>query len=149
MQAASAVTSSVAGIVPQGRFRTDKGREVPGGGGIQPDEAVVQAPLSRLAIVLDASGSITSFAGEYVQTHEIAEGFEVTPAMLDELQVFLSGRNIRPAVGEWLRHREWLQSRLKQEILNLKFGVAKGDEVEMPRDVVVQRAVKGLGESRK
>ena len=137
----------VAGIVPQGTFRTDKGREVPGGGGIQPDEVVLQEPLSRLAIALDATGSITTFAGEYVQGHEVNQNFEVTPAMLDELQVFLSSRNIRPAVGEWLRHREWVQSRLKQEIMTLKFGVAKGDEVEMQRDAVVQRAMKRLGES--
>src|SRR5207244_1211481 len=113
----------VAGIVPRGSFRTDRGREVPGGGGIQPDQAVLQEPLSRLAIAADASGSITSFAGEYVQSHQSNENFEVTPAMLDQLQVFLSSRNIRPAVGEWLRNREWVQSRLKQEIMTLKFGV--------------------------
>ena len=52
-------------------------------------------------------------------------------------------------MGEWLSHRDWLQNRVKQEVLNLKFGVAKGDEVEMQRDVVVQRAVKRLGEARK
>jgi hypothetical protein len=52
-------------------------------------------------------------------------------------------------VGEWLRHREWVQSRLKQEIMTLKFGVAKGDEEEMQRDTVVQRAVKRLGELQK
>jgi carboxyl-terminal processing protease len=138
-----------ADIVPHGTFRTDKGREVPGGGGLQPDEIVLQEPLSRLAIVLDASGSITSFAGEYVQAHQIDENLEVTPAMLDELQMFLSSRNIRPAVGEWLRHREWLQSRLRQEILTLKFGVAKGDEVEMQRDTVVRQAVKRLGDAQR
>ena len=89
-------------------------------------------------------------AGEYVQSHQINENFEVTPAMLDQLQVFLSSRNIRPAVGEWLRNREWVQSRLKQEIMTLKFGVTKGDEVEMRRDAVVQQAVKELaGSGRK
>jgi carboxyl-terminal processing protease len=118
---------------------------VRGGGGIQPDEVIFQPAVSRLQMVLDASGALTTFAGEYVQSHEIKEGFEVTPAMLDELQVFLSARDIRPGVGDWLSHREWIQSRLKQEILNLKFGVAKGDEVEMQRDPVVQRALKVVG----
>ena len=130
---------------PQGSFRTDSGREVRGGGGIQPDEVIFQPAVSRLQMVLDASGTLTTFAGEYVQSHEIKEDFEVTPAMLDELQVFLSARDIRPGVGDWLSHREWIQSRLKQEILNLKFGVAKGDEVEMQRDPVVQRALKVVG----
>ena len=135
----------IATSTPQGSFRTDSGREVRGGGGIQPDEVIFQPAVSRLQMVLDASGALTTFAGEYVQSHEIKEDFEVTPAMLDELQVFLSARDIRPGVGDWLSHREWIQSRLKQEILNLKFGVAKGDEVEMQRDPVVQRALKVVG----
>jgi len=131
----------VATIVPSGTFHTDAGREVQGGGGIQPDEVVHPAALSRLSAVLDATGYITTFAGEFLRTHDIGDDFEVTPAMLDELQVFLSSRNIRPGIAEWLSHREWLQSRLKEEIFNLKFGVAKGDEIGMQRDAVVQHAL--------
>jgi hypothetical protein len=37
-----------------------------------------------------------------------------------------------------------MQSRLKQEIVSLKFGVAKGDEIEMRRDAVVQAAIRKL-----
>lgn len=132
---------------PQGSFKTDAGREVKGGGGIQPDEVVHQTQLSRLAMVLDASGALTTFAGEYVQSHPVKRDFEATPAVLDELQVFLSARNIRPGVGEWLGQREWIESRVRQEVLNLAYGVAAGDEVEMQRDAVVQRAVAKLTEA--
>jgi carboxyl-terminal processing protease len=128
----------------QGIFHTDGGREVRGGGGIQPDEAVYPAPLDRLSQVLDATASFTTFASEYVQRNTIDEKFEVTPAMLDELQVFLSARRIQPGVREWTNHRDWIQSRLKQEVMTLAFGVAKGDEVEMQRDAVVQRALQKL-----
>ena len=131
-------------IAPAGSFHTDAGREVRGGGGIQPDEIVEPPELSRLQIVLDASGSFTSFASEYVQAHEIPADFEVTPDLLDELRAFLSARRIQPAVSDFLKDRAWIQSRLKQEITNLKFGVAKGDEVEMQRDVVVQTAIRKL-----
>jgi carboxyl-terminal processing protease len=68
----------------------------------------------------------------------------VTPQILDQLQVFLSERNIRPGVGDWLRDRDLIQSKLKQEVFNLKFGVARGDEIEMRRDPVVQGALKSL-----
>ena len=68
----------------------------------------------------------------------------MTPAILDELQVFLSARRIQPSVREWANHRDWIQSRLKQEMITLAFGVAKGDEIEMQRDAVVQRAVQKL-----
>jgi carboxyl-terminal processing protease len=137
-------TLEVTTTTPQGVFHTDSGREVRGGGGIQPDEIVYPLQLDRLAMVLDASGALTTFAGEYVQTHPVTEDFEVTPAILDELQLFLSARDIRPNIGDWLSHREWIQNRVKQDVLNLAFGVAKGDQIEMQRDPVVQRALKVL-----
>lgn len=137
-------TLEVTTTTPQGVFHTDSGREVRGGGGIQPDEIVFPLQLDRLAMVLDASGALTTFAGEYVQTHPVTEDFEVTPAILDELQLFLSARDIRPNIGDWLSHREWIQNRVKQDVLNLAFGVAKGDQIEMQRDPVVQRALKIL-----
>lgn len=131
-------------IVPVGSFHTDSGRTVLGGGGIQPDERVSPMELSRLEMVLDASGSLTTFATEYIQSHEIGADFDVTPELLDQFRVFLSDRKIQPPVSDFLRDRAWIQSRLKQEIVNLKFGVAKGDEVEMQRDPVVQAALKKL-----
>ena len=131
-------------IVPVGSFHTDAGREVRGGGGIQPDETVLPPEVDRLEMVLDASGSITSFATEYVPAHEIPADFEVTPGLLDELRAFLSARRIQPPVSDFLKDRAWIQSRLKQEIMSLKFGVAKGDETEMQRDSVVQAAIRKL-----
>jgi carboxyl-terminal processing protease len=131
-------------IAPLGSFHTDAGRDVRGGGGIQPDETIAAPELSRLEMVLDASGSITTFASEYVQAHEVPADFDVTPEILDQLRVSLSAQHIQPGVSDFLRERPWIQSRLKQEILSLKFGVAKGDEVEMQRDVLVQAALKKL-----
>ena len=128
-------------VVPQGPFHTDSGRQVRGGGGIQPDEVVPPEGDTRLRLVLDASGAITSFAGEFVHGHDIAEDFEVGSDVLDEFKVYCSAHSIQPSVGEWAVIRDWVQSRLKQEIVNLKFGVAKGDEVEMRRDPVVRRAL--------
>ncbi len=131
-------------IVDQGPYKTDAGREVRGGGGIQPDEVVLPEGDSRLRLVMDASGAMTSFAGEYLRSHEIAEDFEVTPAALDELKVYLSQRDIQPSAGEWTANRQWVQSRLQQELFTLKFGVAKGDEVELRRDPVVAKALERL-----
>lgn len=128
----------------KGTYHTDSGREVHGGGGIQPDEVVYPTQLDRLSLVLDASGSITGFASEYVRMHEIKQNFEVTAAILDELESFLSGRHIQPGVADWSSHRSWIESRLKQEVLTLKFGVAAGDQIELQRDPVVQRALQKI-----
>ncbi len=131
-------------VVARGPFRSDAGRSLPGGGGIQPDEIVYPAQQSRLQIVLDASGSITSFAGEYLRTHTVGDAVEVTPEMLDQLKVFLSEHSIQPSVAEWLSIADWVASRLRQEILTLKFGVARGDELELQRDPAVQAALRKL-----
>ena len=58
-------------VMARGPFHSDAGRSLPGGGGIQPDQIVYPAQQSRLQQVLDASGSLTSFAGEYLRTHTV------------------------------------------------------------------------------
>ena len=127
-----------------GTFHTDAGRPVRGGGGIQPDELIGQPYPTRLMIAIEASGSLITFAGEYIQAYDVAESFEVTPAILDQLQSFLAARQIQPGISDWLRDRDLIQSKLKQEIFNLKFGVAKGDEIDMRRDRVVLRALEKI-----
>jgi carboxyl-terminal processing protease len=131
-------------VVARGPFRSDAGRSLPGGGGIQPDQIVYPAQESRLQLVLDASGSLTSFAGEYLRTHTVGDDGQATPEMLDQLKVFLSERSIQPPVADWLTYRDWIASRLQQEILTLKFGVARGDEIEMQRDPAIQTAIRKL-----
>lgn len=128
----------------QAQFRTDSGRTVTGGGGIQPDVPVAPESQTQLRIVLDASGTITSFATDFLGRNKISDSFEVTPAILEEFQVFAAERGIQPPVGEWARERDWVQNRLKEEIFNQGFGVAKGDEVGAERDPVVRAALEQL-----
>ncbi|MCX6638215.1 MAG: S41 family peptidase [Acidobacteria bacterium] len=127
-------------------YRTDSGRKVHGGGGIQPDQAVQPETTTRLRAVLDASGSFTSFATDCVRKNPaIGERFNVTPGVVDDFQVFLSQRNIRPAMNEWLSELEWVRNRLKTEIFNQALGVEKGDEVEAQRDPQILAALKAIG----
>jgi hypothetical protein len=68
----------------------------------------------------------------------------VTPAILEEFQVYAGQHEIQPPVGEWAVERGWVQSRLKQEIFNQALSVAKGDEVEAQRDPAVRAAIERL-----
>jgi carboxyl-terminal processing protease len=113
-------------------------------GGIDPDHVVLPPVPSRLRAVLEASGAVTGFATEYLQRNKVDENFQVTGKLLDDFQVFLSERQIRPGVGEWLADRDWIQSRLQQELFSLGISVAKGDEVEARRDPVVRRALDSI-----
>jgi carboxyl-terminal processing protease len=125
-------------------YKTDSGRIVRGGGGIQPDFIVQPEAPTRLRLALDASGSLTGFSTEYLRHNKIADSFEVTPQILDQFQVFVAERGIQPNVGEWVADRAWIQSRLTQEIVNQGIGVEKGDEVEAQRDPQVIAAVSKL-----
>jgi carboxyl-terminal processing protease len=126
-------------------FHTDAGKPLKGGGGIQPDEVVFPEAMSRLKAVLDASGSFTSFATEYLQKHSpVPEGFDITPRLLDEFQAYLSGRDITPTIADWSHDREWIRNRLKTEIVNQALGVEKGDEVEAQRDPVILAALRRM-----
>jgi carboxyl-terminal processing protease len=127
------------------QFKTDSGRVVKGGGGIQPDITITPEAPSQLRMVLDASGIMTSFATEYTQKNKATDRFELTPSILEDFQVYASEHSIQPGVGEWVRDRAWVQNRLKQEILNQALGVAKGDEVEAQRDPLIRAALEAMG----
>ncbi len=128
----------------QSEFHTDAGRKVTGGGGIVPDYVVAPPPVTRLEVVLQASGSFTTFATGYVASHKITEDFKVTPALLDDFQVFLSQHDIQPGVNQWSTERDFIANGLKTEIFNLTLGVAKGDEVDAQRDPMILKAVETL-----
>ncbi len=115
------------------------------GGGITPDVAAALEGLTPFRVALEASSSFLNFAQQYTASRRIPAGFDVTPALLDELQAWLSERKIRPSVSEWSANRAYLRNRLKTEIYNLAFGVAKGDEVEAERDAQIQAAARALG----
>jgi carboxyl-terminal processing protease len=130
----------------QSEFRTDSGRMVKGGGGIQPDYVVHPEASTRLRAVLDATASFTTFAIDYFKSHpDIPKDFEVTPALLGDFEVFCSQHNIQPGVGDWSRERAFIENRLKTEIFNQAFGVEKGDEVEAQRDAQILKALEVIG----
>jgi carboxyl-terminal processing protease len=126
-------------------YKTDKGRTVTGGGGIQPDLVIYPEAQTRLQNVLDGSGSFTSFATEYVGKHTpLPENFKVTPDILDEFKVYLAGRQIQPSVAEWSSDRIWISNKLMESVVTLARGVAKGDEVQAQSDVEIQAALKAM-----
>jgi carboxyl-terminal processing protease len=126
-------------------YQTDKGRTVTGGGGIQPDILVPPESYTRLEGVLDASGSVTAFATQYLATHSpLPENFAVTADLLDDFKVNLAARDIQPSVAEWIADQPWIKSRLKAEIVTQARGVDKGDEVLAQRDPQIQAALKAL-----
>ncbi|MGO9240820.1 MAG: S41 family peptidase [Bryobacteraceae bacterium] len=127
-------------------FKTASGRIVRGGGGIEPDISVERVLPGRFGIFLESAGLYTAFATDWLSRHraEAKPDLEITPAILDEFQSYLSQRNVRPSVSDWTAESELMRSRLKQEILNQSLGVEAGDEIEVRRDPAVRRALEKL-----
>jgi len=115
-------------------------------GGIEPDEVVVQDQPSRLRTVIEVTLSYTQFATDYVAKHKIDETFDVTPDLLDDFKVFLSERRIQPAIGDWFKDKDRIRKRLRQEIVTIALGVAKGDVIDVQLDPFVQRAIQRLAQ---
>ncbi|MGA8028621.1 MAG: S41 family peptidase [Bryobacteraceae bacterium] len=141
----SALSATFNGTSKLPTYKTDDGRVVTGGGGIQPDVRVEPPAFTRLEAVLDASGAVTSFATQYLSRHSpLAESFQISPEIMDEFKVFLSSRQIQPSVAEWSDERPWIGNRLKQEIITQARGVDKGDEIQAQQDPQIQAALKAM-----
>jgi carboxyl-terminal processing protease len=126
-------------------YKTDAGRRVTGGGGIQPDVEVAPAGRTQLETVLDASGAVTAFATRYLSSHSpLPNDFAVTPAIMDDFKVFLAERNIQPGVAEWSAERTWISGRLLEEIITQARGVAEGDRIAANRDAQIQAALRSF-----
>lgn len=143
---ASELSAATATTRPE--FKTKEGRTVRGGGGIEPDHTVLPRPYSRLGQHLEATACYAAFATDWLAGHraDASRDMEITPALLDEFQLWLSRRSIRPVLAEWTAERESIRRRLKQEILNQAISVAAGDEVELRADPVVVRALSLLAQ---
>ena len=132
--------------VARPEFKTASGRIVRGGGGIEPDIIASPELPGRLAVFLEASALYTAFATDWLGRHraEVRRDLDITPAILDEFQLFLSQRHVRPNLSNWTEVRELMRSRLKQEILNQSLGVEAGDEIEVRRDPLLRRALEKM-----
>ena len=129
-------------------FKTAAGRMVRGGGGIEPDVAVGPEMPDTFGLFLETSGLYPAFATEWLTRHrsEVKRDMEITPAILDDFQHFLSERRVTPTVSEWTAERVRMSGRMKQEILNQSLGVEAGDEIEVRRDPAVRRALRKFAE---
>jgi carboxyl-terminal processing protease len=125
---------------PPKSFPTDSGRQIIGGGGIEPDKRAAGRLYTPFEAWLKGSDAFLSFARNYVRSRKepIDESFEVTPAMLDDFQLYLSEGGTQTALSEWTSTVEFIREGLRQEIFNLTLGVDKGDEVELRNDPQVR-----------
>jgi len=128
---------------PTQSFQTDSGRNVRGGGGIEPDKPPRQLQVRRLEQFLDAAGAYTVFATEYLRAAKpiVTPKFDLPTDALDKFKAYLSQNRVQPSISEWFASAEWIRYRLRQEIVNQALGVEKGDEIEAEKEPYIQAAL--------
>ncbi len=131
---------------PRLEYKTDSGRIVRGGGGIEPDQAVTMPPYRRLEMVLDSTGAFATFATEYLRAERpaLAAGWALPKPIIDRFRSWLSQNNIQPSLSDWFASADWIEYRLRQEIMNLGLGVEEGDKVEAEREPWIVAALNSI-----
>jgi carboxyl-terminal processing protease len=125
-------------------FKSDTGKLLQGGGGIIPDFRSPGENPSRLRVVMEASGSFSTFAAEQAKKLSVTDDYRLASETMDEFRSWLAERNILPSASEWSNDREWIRVRLHQEIVTIALGVAKGDVLEVKRDPAVRFALQKI-----
>lgn len=106
-------------------YFTDMGREVYGGGGISPDIKVEPSLLSDAEVCLERDGIFFSYATGYAIDHEeLANGFEVSDAMVEEFYLQASEReNLQTYLTEF--ELEWSRELMEENLDYVKSGILR------------------------
>jgi carboxyl-terminal processing protease len=109
--------------------------------GIKPDIPAMPEASTRLRAFLEQNALITGYATEWVQKQaKPGANWKLPLNAIDQYRTWLAAKNVMPTLAEWSWDRDWILSRLEQEILNLSVGVDRGDEVEARNDAQVKAA---------
>ncbi len=138
----TALAENEAGLDPAPHsFHTDDGRPLAASGGITPDVTIPAQALDPWLTFLDRTGTFTNFAENYISLHgRVTESFQMTPALLGNFRDYLTEHQIRAPEDYWNHDQAYLKLRLRSELFNLVFGLARGDEVMTKGDHQVTRA---------
>jgi len=141
---ALAVTDpALEGAASKSGFRTDDGRPVSAGGGVTPDVAIPPRPMDPWLAFISQGGTFTNFASEYLALHgKISGAFEPTPTVLAGFREYLGRSQVRVPDEYWSQDQDELKLKIKIELFNLVFGLARGDEIEVKGDPQVQQAAR-------
>ncbi len=119
-------------------------KAIKGPGGITPDIVVEGSHTvdNDWQAYLENANAFLDFARFYMTQHkDIPDSFDVSPEMLDDFKLWLLKQGASLNEQLWVANRPYLRRRLKVEISNLAFGVARGDQAAAADDPQVQAAV--------
>jgi carboxyl-terminal processing protease len=128
---------------------TDGGREVFGGGGIDPDIKVPEPKLTPTQETLARRGAFFNFGKSYLAVHKtIPHDFQVTDEVLDEFKQFLGKENIQIAGKDFQDNLDFIKQRIQLQLVTVIYGETEASQISVTNDYLVQKALESLPQAR-
>ncbi len=128
---------------------TDGGRQVFGGGGVNPDLKFDEPELNQFQTRLLRLYLFLDFGERLRATHEnLGRDFEVTDSILKEFREFLVSQEFRFTSEDWEKDQHFLKVRIKRQLFSSLYGPAEDEFVKIQNDPMVQRALELLPEAK-
>ena len=135
-------------VKPQGpAFKTDLGRTVYGGGGINPDYPVPAIRLNEFMVDLRFRYSaFFRFAVHEKEHFGIKTNQHADEAVLTRFRTWATEQKLTIADKDWVANREAIQEQLSIEMQNVAFGIEAGFKLQCEKNPEVLRALELLPE---
>ena len=124
---------------------TDAGRTVFGGGGITPDVQIAELKLNPFQELLIRRFAFFNFSKHYLATNPpIPKDFEVNGELVNQFRQFLHDQQIDFSDEDFSANQEFVQHRIKLELVLSAFGTGEAYELEAKDDPQIQKAIELL-----
>ncbi len=128
---------------------TDGGREVYGGGGIDPDIAVPESKLTPTQETLARRGAFFNFGKHYLAIHKtIGRDFVVTDEVLGEFKGFLEKEKVQIADQDFNDNLPFIKERIHLQLVTVIFGENEAARLSVENDDLVVKALEHLPQAR-
>jgi len=128
---------------------TDGGREVYGGGGIDPDVRLSEDKLTPTQETLLQRGAFFSFGQYYLGVHKtIPRDFEVTPDVLEEFKQYLAKEKIQVSDKDLQANLDFIKQRIRLQLVTAIFGENEAAKLSIAEDPLVQKALEALPQAK-
>lgn len=124
---------------------TDGGRQVFGGGGIQPDVDVPRPALDSVDQELAEHDAVGDFAQHYLAVHKtIPRDFQVTPEIADEFSAYLSSHHFNITRAQLDANASFLDAQIQDQLVGIVYGRDQELKLEAENDPLVAKAIDSL-----
>ena len=136
-------------------FYTDAGRLVYAAGGITPDDVIRYDKTSKFVQRLQAHGAFFNFVVDYLARHpSVGRNVEVDDSLRNDFFQFVEAQGIEKAPEarreyETDSSRALIDSAIRTELLNSKFGLSEGWKSALHTDKQAQAAIRDFPEAER